>query len=124
MLDVQDKVEESVAAVRAKWDHTPRAGIVLRSGLGGLADEIEVGATLNYTEIPHFSKTTALGRRGELVCGRLEGGGVLAFRGRFHLYEGHSAQHAAFPVRLLRGMGAETLIVSNAAGGVNPRFQV
>lgn len=124
MLELVGQIEEAVAAVREQWSHTPVAGIVLGSGLGDLANQIEAEATIDYGEIPHFPKVTAMGHRGQLVCGKLENKPVIAFQGRFHIYEGYTAQQAALPSRLLKGMGGGALIVSNAAGGVNPYYEV
>jgi purine-nucleoside phosphorylase len=124
MLHVAEQIAVSAEAVRNRWDVTPRAGIVLGSGLGGLADEIAVEATIDYADIPHFPKTTAIGHCGQLVCGRLENVPVIAFRGRFHIYEGYSAEQAALPARLTKALGASSLIVSNAAGGLNPHYKV
>jgi len=124
MLELASQIEESAAAVRGKWRTAPRVAIILGSGLGDLARDIASEATLDYAEIPHFPHVTAMGHQGRLVCGRLEGVPVVAFQGRFHLYEGHEAAQTALPVRLAKVLGAEVLIVSNAAGGVNPRFQV
>jgi purine-nucleoside phosphorylase len=124
MLDVAEQIAAAAQAVRNRWDVTPRAGIVLGSGLGGLADEIAVEATIDFADIPHFPKTTAMGHCGQLVCGRLEKVPVIAFRGRFHLYEGYSAAQAALPARLTKALGANSLIVSNAAGGLNPHYKV
>jgi purine-nucleoside phosphorylase len=124
MLHVAEQIAASAQAVRNGWDVTPRAGIILGSGLGGLADEIAVEATIDYADIPHFPKTTAIGHCGQLVCGRLEKVPVIAFRGRFHLYEGYSAEQAALPARLTKALGANSLIVSNAAGGLNPHYKV
>lgn len=124
MLDLAEKMDASAAAVKQLWDQTPRAGIVLGSGLGGLADEINVHASIEYADIPNFPQTSAIGHRGRLVCGEFEGVPVVAFQGRFHLYEGNSAEQASLPVRLLQALGAETLIVTNAAGGVNPAYAV
>ena len=124
MLELANRIEEAVTAVRGRWSHTPVAGIVLGSGLGDLADEIEVEETIDYGEIPYFPKVTAMGHRGQLVCGKLAGKPVIAYQGRFHIYEGYTAQQAALPARLLKGLGGDTLIVSNAAGGVNPYYEV
>lgn len=124
MLQLVTQIEAAAAFVRGKWPTVPRAAIILGSGLGGLVEEISVEATIEYSEIPHFPTVSALGHRGLLVCGTLDGMPVIAFQGRFHLYEGHDAQRASLPVRLAHGLGADTLVVSNAAGGVNPRFQV
>lgn len=124
MLELAGKIKTAAAAVKKQWPSTPRVGIILGSGLGGLAEEIDVEATIDYADLPHFPKTSALGHRGRLVCGLLEGVPLVAFQGRFHAYEGHSPQQSTLPVRLLRALGAETLLVTNAAGGVNPSFKV
>jgi purine-nucleoside phosphorylase len=124
MHELSSRNEETAAAVREKWPTVPRVAIILGSGLGELAKEIQSEATLDYTEIPHFPKVSAMGHQGRLVCGQLEGMPVVAYQGRFHLYEGNEAAQTALPVRLAKALGAEVLIVSNAAGGVNPRFQV
>ncbi|QEG34658.1 purine-nucleoside phosphorylase [Bythopirellula goksoeyrii] len=124
MQEVAKQIAAAADAVRQRWDITPRAGIVLGSGLADLAEKIDVDQSLDYTEIPHFPRTTALGHKGRLVCGHLADVPVVAFQGRFHLYEGYTAQQAAQPTRLSRALGADTLIVSNAAGGVNPRYKV
>lgn len=124
MLDLADKVEAAAAVVKQHWSATPRVGIILGSGLGGLAEEVDVVATIDYADLPHFPETSALGHRGRLICGTLEGIQLVAFQGRFHLYEGNSAQAATLPVRLLRALGADTLMVTNAAGGVNPSYEV
>ena len=124
MQEVVDQISESRAAVREHWSETPVAGIILGSGLGELAHQIDAEVKIEYSQIPHFPKTTAIGHEGCLVCGKLEDVPVIAFQGRFHLYEGHEAQQAALPVWLLKALGAETLIVSNAAGGVNPYYEV
>jgi purine-nucleoside phosphorylase len=122
MIGVKSLIAESAAAVRKRWPTVPRAGIILGSGLGDLAKEIEAEAIIDYAEIPNFPQTTAVGHAGKLVCGTLAGKPVIAFQGRFHLYEGHSPQTASLPVRLLHALGGEALVVSNAAGGLNPAY--
>lgn len=122
MRHIAEQAEAAAAAVRQRWSDTPRAGIILGSGLGDLAKEIAAEATFDYADLPHFPRTTAIGHAGKLVCGRLADAPVIAFQGRFHLYEGHDAERAGFPVRLLKALGGETLIVSNAAGGLNPQY--
>jgi purine-nucleoside phosphorylase len=122
MLNVANIAEDAAAVVRRHWPAAPRAGVILGSGLGGLADEIDAEATLDYAEIPHFPRTTAIGHAGKLVCGRLAGAPVVAFQGRFHLYEGHAPERAGFPVRLLKALGGVALVASNAAGGLNPQY--
>ena len=116
------QINETVAAVRRQWSARPRAGIILGSGLGDLAREIDAEAVIDYADLPHFPVVTAIGHAGKLVCGTLSGKPVVAFQGRFHLYEGHDAEHAGLPVRLLQALGGETLLVSNAAGGLNPQY--
>jgi purine-nucleoside phosphorylase len=116
-------IDEAVAAVQARARIAPACGIVLGSGLGGLAEEIEAEAVVPYRMIPHFPVPTAEGHAGELVLGRLEGRPVAALRGRAHLYEGYTAREVVFPVRLLAALGTSALILSNAAGALNPAFR-
>jgi purine-nucleoside phosphorylase len=101
----------------------PRVGIILGSGLGGLAAAIEPVATVSYAEIPHFHTTTANGHAGQWITGYLSGVPCVAMQGRLHIYEGHSAARASFPVRVMRRLGVELLIVSNASGGLNPLYR-
>jgi purine-nucleoside phosphorylase len=117
-----EQVDEALGAVRSCWPKTPQVGMILGSGLDGLAGEITSEAVIDYTDIPNFPRTTALGHAGKLVCGTLDGTPVVAFQGRFHLYEGHPAERAAIPVWLLKALGADVLIVSNAAGALNPQY--
>lgn len=102
----------------------PETAIILGSGLGCLADEIEREAVIPYAEIPHFMRSTATGHKGNLVYGRLGGKLVLAMQGRFHYYEGYTMEQVTFPVRVMRLLGVKNLIVSNAAGGINETFKV
>lgn len=99
-------------------DHLPVAGIVLGSGLGGLAGRIDDAVVVPFREVPGFPRTTVAGHAGTLIGGRLAGRRVIALAGRFHMYEGHEAALAGFPVRVLHALGAPTLFVSNAAGGI------
>jgi purine-nucleoside phosphorylase len=122
MLHLATQIDESAGFVRGKWQGKPRAGIILGSGLGAVADEIEADAPIDYGDIPHFARSTAVGHAGRLLCGRLCGVCVIAMQGRFHCYEGHSAERATFPVRLMKALGIEVLIVSNAAGGLNSNY--
>jgi len=123
MLELHDQIQEAVAAIKAKWDGTPKAGIILGTGLGGLVEEIEEEASLDYEEIPNFPTSTAISHRGRLVCGKLEGLPVMAMEGRFHMYEGYPLKQITLPVRVMRAMGANLLVVSNACGGMNPYFK-
>jgi purine-nucleoside phosphorylase len=109
---------EAVAAIRARTRQRPRVAIVLGSGLGGLADEIASPVAIPYAEIPGFPRSTVVGHAGRLMLGKLAGVPVAAMQGRFHLYEGYTPRQVVFPIRALRLLGAETLIVTNAAGGL------
>jgi purine-nucleoside phosphorylase len=122
MLKIAAQVAEAVAAIRQHCDGTIRAGVVLGTGLGGLAEEIQAEARIPYEKIPHFPGSTAISHAGNLVIGRLEGVRLAAMEGRFHAYEGYSYQQITFPVRVMKALGAELLIVSNACGGLNPNF--
>jgi purine-nucleoside phosphorylase len=115
-----DSVQEATAAVRARGVAGADVGIILGTGLGALAREIEPDAVIPYPEIPHFPRSTVTSHKGQLVCGRLAGRRVAAMEGRFHVYEGYTAAQVTFPIRVLKELGCRVLIVSNAAGGMNP----
>jgi purine-nucleoside phosphorylase len=118
-----DHVQQATAAVRARWAGQPAVGIVLGTGLGALASEIAAEAVIPYADIPHFPHSTVQSHKGQLVCGTLVGKAVVAMEGRFHLYEGYTAAHVTFPVRVLKELGCSILIVSNACGGMNPMLR-
>jgi purine-nucleoside phosphorylase len=122
MQHLRAQIDESAAYVRGRWDNRPRCGIILGSGLGSVGEAIELDTAIDYRDVPHFLKSTAVGHRGRLLCGKLAGVPVIAMQGRFHCYEGYSAERATFPVRVMTSLGIELLIVSNAAGGLNPNF--
>jgi len=122
--DLRLKIDAAAATVRQRFSATPRVGIILGTGLGGLASQIQSAATIHYSEIPHFPVSTVEGHAGQLVCGSLRGVPVVAMEGRFHFYEGYSLQEVTFPVRVMRALGIEILIVTNAAGGMNPHFDL
>jgi purine-nucleoside phosphorylase len=122
MVDLHDQVGAAANAIQSRWQKKPRAAIVLGTGLGGFAKEIEVEATIPYEQIPHFPESTVTTHTGQLVCGMLGGRPVAAMEGRFHYYEGYSMQQITFPVRVLRAIGADVLILSNACGGMNPQY--
>ncbi len=122
-MDLSSRVAESVAAIRARSTLRPEAAIVLGTGLGGVAARIEVEASIPYEEIPYFPLSTVETHTGRLLLGRLAGRPVAAMQGRFHRYEGYSLQEVTFPVRVLRALGADTLLVSNACGGMNPLWR-
>ena len=117
---MMEMLEEAVAEIRKRTDLTPRVGIILGTGLGGLGKEIEVEAEIPYGEIPHFPLSTVESHSGRLLIGTLAGKPVVAMQGRFHRYEGYSLKHATFPTRVMRLLGAEVLAVSAACGGMNP----
>ncbi|MEX0937388.1 MAG: purine-nucleoside phosphorylase [Pirellulales bacterium] len=119
-----DKVEAARERIRSQWPHEARVGIVLGTGLGSLAEQIEVEASIDYQEIPHFPRSTVVSHRGTLVCGRLAGLPVVAMEGRFHQYEGYSLQQVTLPVRVMRSLGADLLMVSQAVGGMNPYYRL
>ena len=123
MLDLFDKIQESVEFIRRSWSVAPRAGIILGTGLGNLVEQIEVEASIEYGDIPHFPKSTAISHRGRLVCGRLNGLSVMAMEGRFHMYEGYPLKQITLPVRVMKALGAELLLVTNACGGMNPNYR-
>jgi purine-nucleoside phosphorylase len=122
MTEYYAQLEEAAAALAGRIPLQPKLAIVLGSGLGLLAAEVADGVSIPYSEIPHFPLSTAPGHAGRLIVGTFEGFPVAMMAGRVHMYEGYSAEQVVFPVRLLRLLGAETLIVTNAAGGVNPNF--
>jgi len=123
MLDLHDKIQDILQVIRKKWDKTPKAGIILGTGLGGLVEEIDVEADFEYTDLPHFAASTATSHRGRLVCGTLCGVPVVAMEGRFHMYEGYSLKQITLPVRVMKALGTEVLLCSNAAGGMNPFYR-
>ncbi|MFM9069081.1 MAG: purine-nucleoside phosphorylase [Planctomycetota bacterium] len=123
MLQLYGWIDEAVAAIRSRWAGRPHAGIVLGTGLGALVEQIDVEASFEYSEIPHFLQSTATSHRGRLVCGTLSGLPVVAMEGRFHMYEGYSLQEITLPVRVMKALGAELLVVSNACGGMNPYYR-
>ena len=123
MQHLRTQIEESTRYLRERWQGAPRVGIVLGSGLGSVGDAIELEQSIDYHDIPHFQRSTAVGHKGRLLCGRLAGVPVVAMQGRFHCYEGYSAERATFPVRVMKALGVELLIVSNAAGGLNPLYR-
>ena len=112
-----DAARDAAAAIRARISAPPSVGMILGSGLGGIADVIEQPVKIQYKEVPGFPSATVVGHAGMLIAGTLAGTPVIALSGRFHMYEGHDASLAGFPTRVLHALGVKTLIVSNAAGG-------
>jgi purine-nucleoside phosphorylase len=117
-----EKITNAVTFLKTKYKQKPKLGLILGSGLGVLADEIKNPVKIPYGEIPDFPISTVEGHAGQLVFGLLEGVEVVAMQGRFHYYEGYSFDKVTFPVRVMNGLGVETLIVTNAAGGINENF--
>ena len=115
-----ERTAEAVEAIRARTQSAPRVAVILGTGLGGLAERIEIETAIPYEEIPHFPLSTVESHSGRLLFGTLGGKPVVAMQGRFHRYEGYSLQQVTFPVRVMRALGAEILVVSNACGGMNP----
>jgi purine-nucleoside phosphorylase len=115
--------ETAAATIQKETPLQPNTGLILGSGLNTLADSIEDGVVIPYSEIPHFPVATVEGHAGRLVIGRLEGQPIVVMQGRAHYYEGYSMAEIAFPVRVMQVLGIETLIVTNAAGGLNPTFR-
>ncbi|WP_312108906.1 purine-nucleoside phosphorylase [Brevibacillus reuszeri] len=113
---------EAVAYIEPKLAEKPTIGLVLGSGLGVLADEIENPVIIPYHEIPGFTVSTVVGHKGQLVIGKLQGKQVVAMQGRFHFYEGHGLDAVVFPIRVMKLLGVETIIVTNAAGGINQSY--
>lgn len=119
-----EKVQETVSYINNKINFQPEFGVILGSGLGGFTNDIDVQFTLPYSEIPNFPVSTVEGHKGALVFGTIGNKKVVAMQGRFHYYEGYSMQEVTFPVRVMKHLGVTKLIVSNAAGGVNPNYRV
>ena len=121
-MPLYDRVQAAAQAIRARTDVVPQVGLILGSGLGGFADRLERPLAIEYGDIPHFPQSHVVGHHGRLVIGTRAGATCVAMQGRVHMYEGHSAQTVAFPARVLVALGAKILIITNAAGGLNPRW--
>ncbi len=122
MDSLSEKISESSDFIRSKIDIVPKVGIILGTGLGSLGDGIELSATVDYDQIPHFPVSTVESHKGRLLFGKLGSKPIVAMQGRFHYYEGYTMKQVTFPVRVMKDLGIETLIVSNACGGLNPQF--
>jgi len=118
----RQQVDEAAAFIRDQLANVPRLGLILGTGLGQLAEQIDVDATLPYEEIPHVPLSTVASHDGRFLAGTLRGVPVLAMQGRFHLYEGYSTRAVTLPVRVMGTLGVEALLLTNAAGGMNPQF--
>ncbi|HMO32490.1 MAG TPA: purine-nucleoside phosphorylase [Lacibacter sp.] len=124
MQSILEKIQDTVAYIRSRHSQPPAVGVVLGSGLGNFTAELEVQHEISYNEIPHFPVSTVEGHKGKLVFGRLGGKEVVVMAGRFHFYEGYSMEDVVYPIRVMKYLGIQTLILSNAAGGVNKAYGV
>jgi len=124
MSETAGRIKETAAFIKNIYDGRPQTGIVLGSGLGNLVNEISIEKEIPYDGIPHFPVSTVEGHHGKLIFGQLGDKKVVCMAGRFHFYEGYTAAEVAYPIRVMKELGIETLLVSNAAGGVNPGFKV
>jgi purine-nucleoside phosphorylase len=122
MQKILKEIDEASRFLRGKIQEPSQIGIVLGTGLGGLVDQVTIHQSLSYDEIPHFPKSTVPGHAGRLIFGRCGGNNVLVMQGRVHFYEGQPLERVTFPIRLIRKLGIQILILSNAAGGLNPLF--
>lgn len=118
------RIKESAEFLEKKTNYHPQVGIILGTGLGGLVNEIEIEHSISYEDIPNFPLSTVEGHSGRLIFGNLGGKQVVAMQGRFHFYEGYTMEKVTFPVRVMKLLGIQNLIVSNASGGVNPSYEV
>lgn len=124
MNDLIASIQETASFLKLNIDREYPIGIILGSGLGNLTNEIAVHRQIPYSDIPNFPVSTVQGHKGSLIFGELGGQNIVAMSGRFHYYEGYSMQEVTFPVRVMKAIGVDTLIVSNASGGMNPNFEV
>ena len=124
MPDIAGKINETAAFIQQLYPVRPATGIVLGSGLGNLINEINIEKEIPYSAIPHFPVSTVEGHKGKLIFGNLSGKKIVCMAGRFHFYEGYDAEQVVFPVRVMKLLGIKALLLSNAAGGVNPNFKV
>ena len=122
MSILQQKIDDALAFIRTRTAAEPTVGIILGTGLGGLVREIRIDTVIDYADIPHFPLSTVESHKGKLIFGSIGGKSIVAMQGRFHFYEGYSMQQVTFPVRVMKFLGVKTLLISNAAGGMNPHF--
>jgi len=123
MISLIEKTNQTIEAIREKTNNSYEVGIILGTGLGGLVEEIDIDFQMDYSELPYFVTSTVEFHSGKLIFGTLNGKNVMVMQGRFHYYEGYSVQEITYPVRVMKRLGVETLIVSNACGGLNPLYR-
>lgn len=124
MGELLNKINETVAYIRSQYAQESTVGVVLGSGLGHFTDELQIEKEISYNDIPHFPVSTVEGHKGKLVFGKLGEKNVVVMAGRFHYYEGYSIQEVVYPIRVMKYLGVQSLVISNAAGGVNTSFKV
>ena len=123
MLEIRKQLEETIPVIRKYYAGTPKIGIILGTGLGKVAESIDVETEIPYEKIPHFAVSTVESHAGKLIFGKLAGVPVMAMQGRFHYYEGWTMKQITYPVRVMKALGVDILLVSNAAGALNPLFR-
>ncbi|MCK4330443.1 purine-nucleoside phosphorylase [candidate division WOR-3 bacterium] len=123
MTQLVNQINDAVKTIKKTTDIVPKIGIILGTGLGRLVNNINIINTISYKDIPHFPVSTVESHEGRLIFGSLSGKSIVCMQGRFHYYEGYGMKEVTFPVRVLKKLGAEILIVSNASGGLNPLFE-
>ncbi len=123
MLELATKIGAAAKFIQSQWNSRPRVGIILGSGLGTFVSQVKEEMSIDYGDIPGFPRSTVIGHKGRLVCGQCCEVPVVVMAGRFHRYEGNAYQDLTLPVRVMKQLGIDTLIVSNASGGVNPQYE-
>jgi purine-nucleoside phosphorylase len=123
MIELRNQITQAVGFIRTKTGSKPKIGIILGTGLGGLVKEIKKEVVIDYANIPHFAVSTVESHHGKLIFGTLAGKNIVAMQGRFHLYEGYNLKQITFPVRVMKFLGVQNILVSNAAGALNPLFK-
>ncbi len=123
-MTLYDRIQATASFIQKKTTTKPKVGIILGSGLGGLVDMIDKETSIPYSDIPNFPVSTVEGHSGQLIFGKIGNCPVMLMAGRFHYYEGYSMEEVTFPVRIMKALGVETVIISNAAGGTNPTFNI
>ncbi|MBS9523957.1 purine-nucleoside phosphorylase [Litoribacter alkaliphilus] len=123
-IDYSSRIEQAVSHIKNHIQFNPQVGVILGTGLGRLIDDIEIEGELNYADIPHFPVSTVESHSGKLIFGKINGKSIVAMKGRFHYYEGYDMKEVTFPVRVMKQLGVSCLIVSNAAGGLNPSYKI
>jgi purine-nucleoside phosphorylase len=123
-LTILEEIQKAIEFIKKFYPHTPQVGIVLGSGLGNLIDEVAIEKEIDYRDIPYFPISTVEGHHGKMIFGELKGKKIIVMAGRFHYYEGYTARQVVFPIRVMKLLGIETLLISNAAGAMNSSFRV